>query len=223
MPSAPRPRRPAARRLAAPRPRRGTPSETRVRLVAAAADEINRAGYHGTDTNRIARAAGYAPGTFYKHFDDKRAVLLAAYEAWVTTEWRAIERVVTEPGTAATRARRIIDAVLEFHRTWRGLRTSLRGLVALDPTVRAFYWGQRRRQLDSLRGLRKGTPSAAARAADAHLLYTLERVCDAIVEGEARALGVDEAALVDRLVALVRDVLEPSRLDTPARPDTTRA
>jgi AcrR family transcriptional regulator len=177
--------------------------------VAAAAEEINRAGYHGTDTNRIARAAGYAPGTFYKHFPDKRAALLAAYEAWVTTEWRAIEGVVAEPGTAAARARRIIEAVLGFHRTWRGLRTSLRGLVALDATVRAFYWAQRRRQLDSLRALRRGAPSATARAADAHLLYTLERVCDAIVEGEARALGVDEAALVERLVTLVRATLEP--------------
>jgi len=33
-------------------------------------------------------------------------------------------------------------------------------------------------------------------------------VCDAIAEGEARALGVDEAALVDGLVATVRGALE---------------
>lgn len=177
--------------------------------MAAAAEQINRAGYHGTDTNRIARAAGYAPGTFYKHFADKRAVLLAAYAAWVTTEWQAIERVVAEPGTAAARAQRIIEAVLAFHRTWRGLRTSLRALVATDATVRAFYWAQRRRQLDSLRALRRSGPSAAQRAADAHLLYTLERSCDAIVEGEVRALDVDEDALVERLVIAVRNVLEP--------------
>ena len=47
-----------ARHLVEPRRRRGSPDETRARLVAAAADEIERAGYHGTDTNRIARAAG---------------------------------------------------------------------------------------------------------------------------------------------------------------------
>ena len=203
-----RPRRPAARRLRVPRPRRGTPSETRDRLVAAAAEEIDRVGYHGTDTNRIARAAGYAPGTFYKHFADKRAILLAAYQVWVTTEWQAIAQVVAEPGTADARARRIIDAVLGFHRAWRGLRTSLRGLVALDPVVRKFYWAQRRRQLDSLRTLRRGAPSPAGRAADAHLLYTMERVCDAVVEGEARALRVDERALVARLVTMVRTALE---------------
>src|SRR5438477_3210903 len=158
--------RPAALSLR-PRPRRGTPRETRARLVAIAAAEFNRVGYHGTDSNRLARAAGYAPGTFYKHFPDKRAVLLAAYEAWVTTEWQAMGRVLTEGGPAAARAGRIVDAVLDFHRTWRGLRASLRALVAIDPDVRSFYWAQRRRQLDSLRALRKSPASAAARAADA--------------------------------------------------------
>ena len=200
-------RRPAARRLTAPRPRRGAPADTRERLVAAAAEEMNRAGYHGTDSNRIARAAGYAPGTFYKHFPDKRAVLLAAYEAWVTTEWQAIARLMAEPDAARPVAERIVDAVLEFHRRWSGLRASLRGLVAVDAEARTFHRAQRRRQLDSLRAMRGGATSAAARAADAHLLYTLERVCDAIVDGEARALGVSEAALVARLVAMVRAAL----------------
>src|SRR5262245_15519203 len=130
---------PAGRRLARPRRRRGTPTETRDRLVAAAAAELNRAGFHGTDTNRIARAAGYAPGTFYKHFTDKRAVLLAAYEAWVATEWRAIEALVAERSTAPDLARRIVEAVLEFHRRWRGMRASLRALVAVDPVARAFH------------------------------------------------------------------------------------
>ncbi len=55
--------------------------DTRDRLVAAAARAFNRAGYHGTDSNRIARAAGYAPATFYKHFADKRAIFVAATRA----------------------------------------------------------------------------------------------------------------------------------------------
>ncbi len=203
----PRPRRDPgpARRLVAPRRRRGSPDETRARLVAAAADEIERAGYHGTDTNRIARAAGYSPGTFYKHFPDKRAILLAAYEAWVTTEWRAIARVLAERRPPAERAARIVDAVLAFHRRWHGLRASLRGLVAVDPAVRRFYRAQRRRQLDALRALRHGADTPARRAADAFLLYTLERVCDAVAEGEPRALGVPADALVDQLRRVVRE------------------
>src|ERR1700721_3815023 len=73
------------------RPRRGTPEETRARLVTTAGEIFNRVGYHGTDSNRIAKEAGYATGTFYKHFKDKREAFLAVYEAWVTSEWRAID------------------------------------------------------------------------------------------------------------------------------------
>jgi hypothetical protein len=38
---------------------------------------------------------------------------------------------------------------------------------------------------------------------DAFLLFTLERVCDAIALGEARALGLSEPTLVATLVARV--------------------
>src|ERR1700733_4737197 len=73
------PTRHAVKRL---RPRRGSPEQTRDRLVAAAAKLFNQTGYHGTDSNRIAKAAGYSAGVFYKHFNDKRAIFLAAYEGW---------------------------------------------------------------------------------------------------------------------------------------------
>jgi AcrR family transcriptional regulator len=74
-----------------------------MRLVAAGANEFNRVGYGGTDSNRIARAAGYAPGTFYKHFADKRDVFLAAYEAWVTAEWNTIGAIVRHRISGAAR------------------------------------------------------------------------------------------------------------------------
>jgi hypothetical protein len=89
-----------------------------------------------------------------------------------------------------------------MHRTWRGLRASLRALVAADPEARAFYRAQRRRQLERLAALRVRR-SAADAADDALLLFTLERVCDAIADGELRDLGVDVDAAVARLRALV--------------------
>ena len=190
------------RRPTAPRPRRGSPRETRARLVAVAAVEFNRVGYHGTDSNRLARAAGYAPGTFYKHFPDKRAVLLAAYEAWVTAEWDAIASLLRGNGGSATLAARIVDMVVALHRRWRGLRASLRVLVAEDATARAFYRRQRRRQLALIAGLRPAR-ERRAREEDAVLLYTLERVCDAIAEGELRDLGIAVEPTIDVLRALV--------------------
>jgi AcrR family transcriptional regulator len=183
--------------------------DTRARLVAAAAKAFNRAGYHGTDSNRIARAAGYAPATFYKHFADKRAIFLAAYERWVASEWSAVEEAVAGGGSAAELATRIVDLVLEHHRRWRGLRASLLVLVASDAAVRRFYRALRRRQLGMLAALRvRLNARRRPPAEDAVLLFTLERTCDAIANGEPKDLGLAVGPVLDVVRARVRAQLE---------------
>jgi len=201
--------RPRLARAADGRPRRGTPEGTRERLIAAAAEVLNRDGYFGTDSNAIARAAGYSPATFYKHFEDKRAILLAAYERWVGAEWRHIGDTLRAAQAPREGARELTTWVLAHHRRWRGLRASLLGLVGADPVVRAFYVAQRRRQLDwlaELRGARHAAPGDRER--DAFLLFSFERVCDAMANGEAEALGLDmtqlESLLEERLATAWR-------------------
>ena len=203
------------RRARAARPRRGTASATRERLIAAAADVFNRDGYHGTDSNRLARAAGYAPATFYKHFADKRAIFLAVYDRWVTSEWATVDTILRSDASPAVRAERLVDMVVALHRRWRGLRASLRALVATDTTVRAAYRAQRRRQLGLMARLR-GTQENAARAEDdAVLLYTLERVADALADGELQDLGLAVGPTAARLRAIVQRHVEqwPERAD----------
>jgi AcrR family transcriptional regulator len=198
---------PARATPAAARPRRGTAAGTRERLIAVAAEVFNREGYHGTDSNRLARAAGYAPATFYKHFPDKRAIFLAVYAGWVTAEWAAIEAVLRTDASPAARADRVVDMVVALHRRWRGLRASLRALVATDETARGAYRAQRRRQLRFL--ARLGGRQRARRAeADAVLLFTLERVADALADGEIHDLGLAVAATLARLRSLVLRHLE---------------
>jgi AcrR family transcriptional regulator len=185
------------------RPRRGRPDDTRARLVAAAAAVFNRDGYHGTDSNRLARAAGYAPGTFYKHFPDKRAAFVAVYEQWVTAEWDAVGTAVAGTGDVVGR---IVAHVLAFHRRWRGVRASLQALVRTDAVVRAAYRRQRRRQLAMLRTLRERHGFAPRSAEeDAVLLYALERTCDALADGEVTALGLRRAAVTAILRRLVAE------------------
>ena len=48
---------------------RGSAGATRERLIRAALRAFGRGGFQGTDSNRIARAAGFAPQTFYRWFD----------------------------------------------------------------------------------------------------------------------------------------------------------
>jgi AcrR family transcriptional regulator len=52
-------------------------AETRQRLLTAARRLFVEGGYDGTRPQDIARAADVAAGTFYVHFDDKRAAFLA--------------------------------------------------------------------------------------------------------------------------------------------------
>jgi hypothetical protein len=80
---------------------------------------------------------------------------------------------------------------------------SLRALVATDAGVRTFYRAQRRRQLDLMAGLGGAPRAAHGRLDDAILLFTLERVCDALADGELRELGLSARAaraLLEQLV-----------------------
>src|ERR1700722_8743960 len=127
-----------------PRPLRGSPSDTRARLVEAAADVFNRSGFNGTDSNRIAAEAGYSTGVFYKHFKDKREIFLAVYEGWVSSEWQAVAAAVDQGGTPEEMARRLVMLAIEFHTRWIGFRASLHQLILTDAQVRRFYCKQRK-------------------------------------------------------------------------------
>jgi AcrR family transcriptional regulator len=188
-----------------PRPRRGTPHETRARLLGAAAEVFNRDGYEGTDSNRLARAAGYAPGTFYKHFDDKKQIFLAVYAEWFAREWTDITATIAEGGTSEEIATRVVDIFLGHHAKWRGFRASLRALVSTDPDIRSFYREQRRRQLELLADLRR-EHGFAQTSPESHALlsFTLERASDALADGEAEALGLRASVVRELLIELVK-------------------
>jgi AcrR family transcriptional regulator len=184
------------------RQRRGDPAETRERLITAAGALFNRVGYHGTDSNRIAKEAGYATGTFYKHFKDKRDLFLTVYEEWITSEWRAIDATLSAGHESEEAARRIVELLIGFHTKWRGLRASLMELVFTDTKVRQFYRNQRRIQLDVIAELRgRLALPAGSRESDAIHLYTSERTYDAIGQGELEALGLDRKVMIEILIS----------------------
>lgn len=191
------------------RPRRGSPEQTRERIIEAAANLFNRLGYHGTDSNSIAKEAGYATGTFYKHFRDKREAFLSVYERWITAEWRAIDAVIEKDQKPEEAARRIVDLTIDLHTKWRGLRASLMELIFSDEEARRFFRAQRLRQLDTMAHLRRRLKlPARTREQDAVHLFMTERVFDAIGQGEIQALGLDgtliRESMVQRVLALLR-------------------
>lgn len=184
------------------------PVETRRALIEAAAGIFNSAGYHGTDSNRIAREAGYAPGTFYVHFPDKLAIFLEVYENWVSDEWSSIEAILKSGATARAIRRRLSHVVLEHHRKWRTFRASLRALSATDARVHAARVASRSRQIETmtrlLRARRAPVPSRAAMLAQ---LLIAEALCDAVADGDAKSLGIGEQEIVRLLDESARDLL----------------
>jgi AcrR family transcriptional regulator len=173
------------------------PEASRRALVDAAARLFNSVGFHGTDTNRIAVAAGYTPGTFYTHFEDKRAIFLEVYREWVDAEMTAVSAVLhsAEPAKRARLAR----VVLEHHREWRTFRASLRALYATDPVVHEARLEQRRRQIAAT-GNRANTSKRQNRAATLATLLIVEAISDAMADGDVEALDVKEADMFKILI-----------------------
>ncbi|MEG4006738.1 helix-turn-helix domain-containing protein [Microcoleus sp. Pol11C1] len=59
-------------------------TETKKRILQAAQRLFARSGYDGTTTRDLAVAAGVAEGTLFRHFDNKKAILIeVATEGWV--------------------------------------------------------------------------------------------------------------------------------------------
>lgn len=167
---------------------------TRDRLIAAAAAAFNAEGYLGTDTNKIARAAGFAPQTFYRHFPDKLAIFVAVYEDWQAAERRRVAKAVSAGAPLAVIAREIIV----HHQESRGFRRSLNLLAVEAPAVRAARAQSRETQLAAI--ARTPGNQGRARAALIADLLRVERLCDAAMNEEFADLGLDAAA-VEALVA----------------------
>jgi AcrR family transcriptional regulator len=182
------------------------PDRTRAALIEAAGRVFNSAGFHGTDSNRIAREAGYAPGTFYVHFPDKMAIFLEVYRTWVTSEWSSIESILKAGGSAGALSRRMSRAVVEHHRKWRTFRASLRALSATDERVHAARVASRAEQIETMSRLVRGrggrVPNRARMLAQ---LLIAEALCDSIAEGDTRSLGIREEEIVKLLDQSARD------------------
>jgi len=63
------------------------------------------------DVKAVCQSASnfYAPATFYTHFEDKLALLLAIYERWVEQEWEEIRSLAL---TGERRA--ILTAIIDI-------------------------------------------------------------------------------------------------------------
>jgi AcrR family transcriptional regulator len=164
----------------------------REKLIGAAQLEFEEHGYDGTNSNAIAKRAGYAPQTFYRHFDDKRAIFLAVYKQWAAVE----ARDVSVAGTPEA----IADALVRHHQTHRVFRQSLRALTVSDAEVSEARASARLEQVAAV-ATRLGHSDAAQLLAG---ILQIERLCDALADGEFAACGISEDRVRDELMRAIR-------------------
>ena len=169
----------------------------RAALVDAARAEFDEAGFEGTDTNRIARRAGYAPQTFYRHFPDKTAIFVETYHRWVESERKDLE---SAHGKGAEEAARVM---LKHHAKHREFRRSLRRLTSIDATVKAARAESRRGQLEFVDAEDRAKGRRRDRSVRIALLFCIERLADAAADGELADLGLTH----DEQVAMLADVI----------------
>jgi AcrR family transcriptional regulator len=163
-------------------------SATVAKLIGAAAREFNRHGFSGTDTNKIARLAGFAPQTFYRWFKDKTEIFIAVYRSWEEEERALLARLMAQKAPA----HRLVEAIVGHHRTYRIFRRSLRQLSLEDPVVRRARAESRTRQIERVRASLGATaPDLSELAAT---LFQIERLCDAIAEDEFEDLRLSDRA-----------------------------
>ena len=159
---------------------------TQARLIAAAAKEFRQHGFFGTDTNKIARRAGFAPQTFYRWFKDKTEIFLAVYRAWEEEERSVLAHLLSRQAPSSE----VVDAVVKHHRAYRIFRRSLRQLALEDSAVRKARAESRARQIERIRlSLGASAPSISEAAT---ILFQIERLCDGIADDEFADLGVDQ-------------------------------
>jgi AcrR family transcriptional regulator len=178
-------------------------TDTAQKLIDAAAREFRAHGYGGTDTNRIAARAGFAPQTFYRWFDDKLAIFLAVYRRWEEEEAAVVASLVEKRAGSPALA----DAIVAHHRAYLQFRRSLRMLSVENAQVRKARAQSRLRQIENTMRL-TGT---GTRESLVPILFQVERLADAIAEGEIADLGVSEDVGRNALANLLSQLRRPRK------------
>ncbi|MBR0948430.1 AcrR family transcriptional regulator [Bradyrhizobium japonicum] len=172
---------------------------TATALAAAAMAEFNEHGFDGTDTNRIARRAGFAPQTFYRWYKDKADVFVTVYRSWEEQEKAALLEAIA----ASAVIEELVDTIISHHRSHLNFRRSLRQLSAEDPTIREARAASRIRQVAFVRSWagRAEIPDEVIAVA----LFQIERLSDAVAEGEFNDMRLeDDAARAEIAQIMIR-------------------
>ncbi len=100
--------------------------QRKLEIAFTALDLFAEKGFNVTSISDIAAAAGMGKGTIYDYFESKEELIVAALQAWMEFFEKSLEALLSEPGTAEERLRRLIHASVEaFINDERTVRLSI--------------------------------------------------------------------------------------------------
>ncbi|MEW6733917.1 MAG: TetR/AcrR family transcriptional regulator [Acidobacteriota bacterium] len=184
------------------------PAQAREALVQSAIKLFNTKTYFNTDSNEIAKAAGYTPGTFYRYFKDKLEIFKEVYCVWHEQQRLAIMDLLEHNHIPEEFCRKLTTTILPFYVEWSGFRASVRCLSATDKQVLKFRL-ERREGLINLTNLVRrsfGKPIKPV-VETLFMLLTLERISDAVADGDFKYLKISLGEVTQRLEKLFLDYL----------------
>jgi AcrR family transcriptional regulator len=117
--------RPAPPRRRGPGSRADDNHPTRLEILSAAVDLAERDGLRSLSVADITAAAGHAKGTFYVHFRDRTALLVALHRWFHDTVFDRVISSTAEDDSGPERARRRLIAFLDTCRELPGVRALL--------------------------------------------------------------------------------------------------
>jgi AcrR family transcriptional regulator len=192
-----------------------TATQTRERLLGAAADVFAQRGYDGTRVTDIAGAAGVSNGALYAHFGSKAELLVAALRAHGPR--LLADMLAADPGRSITELLLVVGRRLPHRRGARGYLI-VEALVAArrDEDVARPMRDYSGEQADWLAGLVR-VAQAGGELDPALSPDTLAHFCLVLAMGSAlltpdlHAVGDQEwAALLARVVAALAPPREPA-------------
>lgn len=86
---------------------------TRQRLIRTALELFTTRGYHDTTTPLLAKKAGVAEGTIYRHFDSKEHLLNELYRGAARWATKLVQDAAQAPGSAPERLHAAARALVE--------------------------------------------------------------------------------------------------------------
>jgi AcrR family transcriptional regulator len=193
---------------AAPAHRRRDAQNTRDRLVRAAVELFTTRGYHGTTTPEIARKAGIAEGTIYRHFSSKEQLLNELYRAAL----KLLEGAIQDAPPVNCRER--LAAVA---RAWRAAAirdpapVRMAFFLRAEPILDARSRDAARRFREAVAGIiASGKAAGEVRAGSAELwadvwLGLVALVLDRTVSGDWPATHTAPEAVFDAAWEVIRD------------------